>query len=229
MDSRKLARTVVFIGIAGIIASHAWWASLLQHGDSAARQQQPIARHPLGCLLFTSDSVRTSQSGCEGHRSSRIQSARVVAVDRHPPDRHRAGRTQQAHGTVSGDAGRRTKAADCAGSSRFMHGRAIFPGRSFGLRLAGLLFFRGIVKLTTGLDCRHSPAEACRGEVSSRRYRWPTLYFSTKELVRSWWRSACSRVSWQHRLRLRCISSPSLRSLRTALRSPIRGADGKCR
>jgi len=55
MVSRKLARTVVFIGIAGIALSHAWWATyfnLVIQGLGGANS--PIV-HPFGCLLFTSD------------------------------------------------------------------------------------------------------------------------------------------------------------------------------
>jgi putative oxidoreductase len=54
MDSRKLGRTVVFIGVAAIIASMAWWASyfnLVFRGLGAT----PMIAHPFGCLLFTSD------------------------------------------------------------------------------------------------------------------------------------------------------------------------------
>src|SRR5215213_11494497 len=55
MVSRKLARTVVFIGIAGIALSHAWWATyfnLVIQGLGGTNS--PIV-HPFGCLLFTSD------------------------------------------------------------------------------------------------------------------------------------------------------------------------------
>ena len=55
MVSRKLARIVVFIGIAGIVLSHAWWATyfnLVIQGLGGTNS--PIV-HPFGCLLFTSD------------------------------------------------------------------------------------------------------------------------------------------------------------------------------
>jgi putative oxidoreductase len=54
MISRKFARAVVFIGIAGIIASHAWWASYFNLVFQKLGSTSPIV-HPFGCLLFTSD------------------------------------------------------------------------------------------------------------------------------------------------------------------------------
>jgi putative oxidoreductase len=54
MNSRKFALTVVFIGIAALIASHAWWAGYF---NLVIRQlgANPSLTSPLGCLLFTSD------------------------------------------------------------------------------------------------------------------------------------------------------------------------------
>jgi putative oxidoreductase len=54
MVSRKLARAIVFIGIAGIIVSHAWWASYFNLVFRGLGNNPSLA-HPLGCLLFTSD------------------------------------------------------------------------------------------------------------------------------------------------------------------------------
>jgi putative oxidoreductase len=54
MVSRKLARAIVFIGIAGIIVSHAWWASYFNLVIQGLGSSSPIV-HPFGCLLFTSD------------------------------------------------------------------------------------------------------------------------------------------------------------------------------
>jgi putative oxidoreductase len=54
MDSRKLGRVVVFIGVAAIIASHVWWASYFNLVFRHLGANPPL-RSPLGCLLFTSD------------------------------------------------------------------------------------------------------------------------------------------------------------------------------
>src|SRR4051812_30707151 len=54
MVSRKLARAVVFIGIAAIIASQVWWASYFNLVFRGLGSNPPLV-HPLRCLLFTSD------------------------------------------------------------------------------------------------------------------------------------------------------------------------------
>ena len=54
MDARRLGRTVVFVGVAAIIASMAWWASYYNEIIRTLGNKSPLA-HPMGCLLFTSD------------------------------------------------------------------------------------------------------------------------------------------------------------------------------
>jgi putative oxidoreductase len=54
MGSRKLGQTVVFIGIAAIIASITWWASYFNLVIRGLGNNPPMT-HPFGCLLFTSD------------------------------------------------------------------------------------------------------------------------------------------------------------------------------
>jgi putative oxidoreductase len=54
MVSRQLARTVVFIGIAAVIASQAWWASYYNLIIPRLGANPPLTS-PLGCMLFTSD------------------------------------------------------------------------------------------------------------------------------------------------------------------------------
>jgi putative oxidoreductase len=54
MVSRNLARTVLFIGIALLIASQAWWASYFNLVIQKLGANPPLTS-PLGCMLFTSD------------------------------------------------------------------------------------------------------------------------------------------------------------------------------
>ena len=54
MNTRQLGRALVFVGIAAVIASMAWWASYFNLVFRGLGTTPPIA-HPFGCLLFTSD------------------------------------------------------------------------------------------------------------------------------------------------------------------------------
>jgi putative oxidoreductase len=53
MHARNFARAIVFIGVAAIIASMAWWASYYNEVFKALGN--PALAHPMGCLLFTND------------------------------------------------------------------------------------------------------------------------------------------------------------------------------
>jgi putative oxidoreductase len=54
MKNRNLGRTIVFLGLAALIGSMAWWA-VYYHLVIGALGQNPVLMHPMGCLLWTSD------------------------------------------------------------------------------------------------------------------------------------------------------------------------------
>lgn len=54
MNARNIGRAVVFLGIAGVILSLAWWAAYY-NGVIQALGPKPALTHPMRCLLWTAD------------------------------------------------------------------------------------------------------------------------------------------------------------------------------
>lgn len=61
MSMRQIARALVIVGVAAIIGSVAWWASYFNLVFRGLGSKPPIL-HPLGCLLFTSDSCAQAKA-----------------------------------------------------------------------------------------------------------------------------------------------------------------------
>jgi putative oxidoreductase len=148
MVSRKLARAVVFIGIAAVIATQVWWATYFNLVFVGLGNNRPLA-HPMGCLLFTSDLCAQAKA-----------TAKVANFPEYTPLASWAAIIILLIGIVLIARSRSTEPYPVTpvGEPKLLIGR-LEPFYAWArdlswpiIRIAAgaALFFRGIVKLTTG-------------------------------------------------------------------------------
>jgi hypothetical protein len=173
MVSRKLALTVVFIGIAAVIASQIWWATYFNLVFVGLGNNRPLA-HPMGCLLFTSDLCAQAKAA-----------ANVSNFPEYTPLATWAAIIILLIGIVLIARSRSTEPYPVTpvGEPKLLIG-SLEPFYAWARDLSwpiirivagGALFFRGIVKLTTGSIAvfarSRAGGAACLHRIFQRRHR----------------------------------------------------------